>query len=248
MCDNLSFSSHLHLSPVYQKILRLQGCSTEDELVTETESITREVKFDWFHYSAKFGAKNNNLFRTLSNGPAPSGRAHGFFDETQSEFLIQIAHRRPTPVSWRDIREIFSENGDTLNYSNEKEIGAGVIFPIRSKSEDLAILCFFTKSSHNHSEQTFNVSLGEMSLTASYFHDAMIRMTLKPSRTPKAPLTNREIECLRLISNYKSNWVISRILGISEHGVVYYVRRLMWKLDAQNRHQAVERAAECGLI
>lgn len=248
MSDISSFASHSHLSPLYQTILGLESCRTEKELIAETERITRSIKFDWFHYSVKFGPKNGNFCRTLSNEPASWKERHAFFDETRPEFLDQIAYHRLTPITWHDLRRLYSEPDTPPNNSDEEEIGAGIIFPIRSKNEDCAFLGFFMRNSHAHPEKTINLSLGEMCLTASYFHDAMIRMTAKPHRAPKAPLTSREIECLRLISNYKSNWVISKILGISEHGVVYYVRRLMWKLDAQNRHQAVERAAECGLI
>jgi LuxR family quorum-sensing transcriptional regulator LasR len=56
------------------------------------------------------------------------------------------------------------------------------------------------------------------------------------------------MECLYWIAHHKSNWAIAKIIGISEHGVVYYVRRLMWKLDAQNRYHAVARANACGML
>lgn len=61
-------------------------------------------------------------------------------------------------------------------------------------------------------------------------------------------LTLREIECLRWCSRGKTNWEISRILGLSERTVEHYLSRANRKLGSANRTQAVARAMKLNVI
>lgn len=64
----------------------------------------------------------------------------------------------------------------------------------------------------------------------------------------KINLTPRESDCLRWCSQGKTNWEISRILGLSERTVEHYLSRANRKLGTVNRVQAVARALKHGLI
>ena len=64
----------------------------------------------------------------------------------------------------------------------------------------------------------------------------------------KTCLTPREIECLRWCSRGKTNWEISRILGLSERTVEHYLSRANRKLGTANRTQAVAHALKQSLI
>lgn len=61
-------------------------------------------------------------------------------------------------------------------------------------------------------------------------------------------LSAREIECLLLASAGKSEWEISRILGISEHTSEKHLMSAKTKLGAVNRVQAVAEALRRGYI
>lgn len=61
-------------------------------------------------------------------------------------------------------------------------------------------------------------------------------------------LTPRELDCLRWCSLGKTNWEISRILGLSERTVEHYLSRANRKLGTANRTQAVARALKLNLI
>ena len=239
-------ASHAHLSSVDQIIINLTSCETERGLAIELDKIINLINFDLYYYSGSFGFPNHNdIRRTLSNIPSVESEATGIIGTgpMESDPFIQLAHHRATPMIW----EHPSGTPDAAN-ALDRNIGGGVIFPIHGKSGDTAVLGVFVRNDDFDRKRSSTLSVAEICLTATYLHEAMSRIIAKSHCRPKAPLTHREIECLQLIANYKSNWVISRILGISEHGVVYYVRRLMWKLDAQNRYQAVERATAFGLI
>ena len=65
---------------------------------------------------------------------------------------------------------------------------------------------------------------------------------------PKGCLTDREIEILQLIANGLGNREISRSLWISDETVKSHVSRLLVKLGATTRANAVAIAVRRGLI
>jgi len=67
-------------------------------------------------------------------------------------------------------------------------------------------------------------------------------------RVPAGRLSAREREVLRLVAAGQSNKQIARTLRIAERTVKFHVTSLFQKLGADNRAQAVARAAEQGLL
>jgi LuxR family maltose regulon positive regulatory protein len=72
-------------------------------------------------------------------------------------------------------------------------------------------------------------------------------------RTPVAPglvepLSQREMEVLRLLAAGKPNQQIARELVVSLHTVKKHVTHVLGKLGAANRTEATARARELGLI
>jgi DNA-binding CsgD family transcriptional regulator len=61
-------------------------------------------------------------------------------------------------------------------------------------------------------------------------------------------LTPRELEVLVLLAEGASNKVIARRLGVSVHTAKFHVGRLLDKLDAVGRTDAVAQAARLGVI
>ncbi|MGF1770518.1 LuxR family transcriptional regulator [Enterovibrio makurazakiensis] len=61
-------------------------------------------------------------------------------------------------------------------------------------------------------------------------------------------LTKREKECLLWVSEGKSSWEISIIIGCSERTVVFHLGNATNKLVCTNRYQAVSKAIIIGLI
>ena len=61
-------------------------------------------------------------------------------------------------------------------------------------------------------------------------------------------LSRRERQCLELAAQGKSDWVVGKILGISERTAVLHVNNAMHKLGCVNKHQAVLKALRLGLI
>lgn len=67
-------------------------------------------------------------------------------------------------------------------------------------------------------------------------------------RVMREHLTRREVEVLRWVYHGKTNDEVATILGISVFTVKNHVQRILLKLDATNRVQAVSRAASAGML
>lgn len=77
-----------------------------------------------------------------------------------------------------------------------------------------------------------------------------IRAALEPTDPlpPTDPLTERELEVLRLVAEGLANKAIGARLSVSEHTVKFHLNALLRKLGAQSRTDAVVRATRLGLI
>jgi DNA-binding NarL/FixJ family response regulator len=64
----------------------------------------------------------------------------------------------------------------------------------------------------------------------------------------RAPLTPRELEVLAAMADGVSNKAIARRLGISFHTAKFHVAAILAKLNADNRTEAVRKAAQLGLV
>ncbi len=62
------------------------------------------------------------------------------------------------------------------------------------------------------------------------------------------PLTERELEVLRLVAEGLANKAIGARLSVSEHTVKFHLNAVLRKLGAQSRTDAVVRATRLGLI
>jgi DNA-binding CsgD family transcriptional regulator len=80
--------------------------------------------------------------------------------------------------------------------------------------------------------------------------DALVVDALAAATEPEAnvTLTARELEVLALLAEGASNKLIGRRLGISAHTAKYHVARLLEKLDAVSRTDAVAHAARIGVL
>lgn len=89
--------------------------------------------------------------------------------------------------------------------------------------------------------------LAVLDLISHYLHHALLK-TVSAIAGSKAGLSDREMTVLTWIKNGKTNWEISRILGVSERTVRFHVESIFNKLDATSRTQAVALAIEQGLL
>jgi len=69
-----------------------------------------------------------------------------------------------------------------------------------------------------------------------------------PTPESNETLTPREIELLQWVARGLSNKAIAQELSVGEHTVKYHMKKILRKLDAQNRTEAVSYAIQLGII
>lgn len=91
--------------------------------------------------------------------------------------------------------------------------------------------------------------MGEAQLLSNFLHVGMTRVVI-PTAIPESriDLTERERECLQWAAAGKTAWEIGQILGIAERTAVFHLNNCVQKLGAQNKTQAVAKAALLGLL
>ena len=74
------------------------------------------------------------------------------------------------------------------------------------------------------------------------------RCTTAKGKSCLEPLTARELEVLRLLSDGMTNKEIASRLGITEHTIKFHVNAILGKLSAETRTEAVVHAARLGIV
>lgn len=78
--------------------------------------------------------------------------------------------------------------------------------------------------------------------------DSLLRPPHAEVPPPLEELTPREREVLQLLAEGLPNKLIAQRLGISDHTAKFHVNAILGKLGAQNRTEAIARAARLGLV
>lgn len=81
-----------------------------------------------------------------------------------------------------------------------------------------------------------------------HLHQTLVRNAMAPTLNRVARLSPRELSVLNWMRLGKTNWEISRILGVSERTIRFHVESIFNKLDVTSRTQAVAMAVENGLL
>lgn len=143
---------------------------------------------------------------------------------------LELPHKNGTEA----IKEIIAQNPDAkilvlTSFTEEKKLLAAL--------NAGALGCLLKDSSPQELIRAIrDVNQGELAL-----HPAVARKMLQQKKKPseEAPLTEREIEVLKLIAQGLDNHYISTQLSISLPTVRTHVTHILTKLNLENRTQAV---------
>lgn len=90
--------------------------------------------------------------------------------------------------------------------------------------------------------------LGLLEYLGRHLHHALVKSATSAAMNRVNGLSPRELSVLNWMKMGKTNWEISRILGVSERTVRFHVESIFNKLDVTSRTQAVALAVEQGLL
>lgn len=124
--------------------------------------------------------------------------------------------------------------------------GKGYIHGARNYSGKFASMFIYAGKSVKRSAQSETI----LELLTPHLHEAVMRAMhhVAGPQIPPNTLMPREREALKWLSEGKTTWEISTILGISARTVKYHIENAMHKLDASTRAHAVAITIQNGMV
>jgi LuxR family quorum-sensing transcriptional regulator LasR len=229
-------------------ILALNDYATLGQVNAALTTISGQLGFDGFLYRGHFqGAGKRFTEHIESNYPA-SWRQQYDKEFVQLDPTVLHACSALSPLIWSDDMYCNEAQRHFRDQARLNGIVEGVTFPIHSRNGDFALLNLSLSQSNAETRRHTRAMLTWGALLAAVTHEVMGRLVKQSNTAPAPKLTKREGEVLRWIAEGKSNWEISRLVSITEHGVSHHVRNLLLKFKVNCRHQAVAQAQVHGLL
>ena len=217
-----------------------------------------------FGIAASLGYEQT-LLAILPNRNAPMEARHAFlhsnystawltrYDEKKLGYIDPaVSHclSRTVPLVWSP--KIFSTRKQKALYEEACSHGlrAGISLPMHGVGGELGILCFASaREPLGQFQRDARIQLPELSCFRDFVFETSLRfMPSSPPAQDSAPLTLRELECLKWSMTGKSSWEIARILRCSEATVNYHFSNIRRKFNVNTRQQATVKAIQMGLI
>ena len=230
-------------------IMDLNHCTTIEQVRSTLSSITAKVGFDQFLYRGRFHTGGTHYVeRVVSNYDAAWREQYDRQGYTAVDPTVSHALTSLCPLVWSD--EMYRTESER-EYATEARLhglSEGITIPVHSRHGDVALVNLVLSSSGEAARHHVREMMICGSLLAPLTHETMRRIVKTQQMSSVPRLTKRETEVLQWISDGKSTWEISKLVGISEHGVVHHVRNVLTKFDVGSRHQAVAKAVVHGLL
>lgn len=178
----------------------------------------------------------------------PSVWAHRFSAKKYQliDPIYKACQTRLTPFMWSDRqwRAVLSaEQLNVLNEAAEVGLGDGFSIPIHC-TEGFPASCSIVFGR----EELDSASINTIHLMSVYLYESALRIKLAPSPYRKPILTPRQRQCLEFAARGKSDWVIGRLLNISESTVHFHFGLVLKRLRVATRTQAIVKALFLGEI
>lgn len=243
----------------------LLGARSVEALDAEFQKLTQTLEYDALFYApllprrereaAAFqmddqfitaqGMPSRHIFTTFPPAWIARYQSAGY---AEVDPVLVAANLSPLPILWRTFlahkrpHPIFAD-------ARAHGLGSGVSIPIYGAAGERAIFTAATAQTPEESAELEARMVGEIYLTALYFHQAIQQLDMQWVASRSAgKLSPREIESLLWAARGKTAWEIGLILKISEHTVTFHINNAKRKLGAVNRHQAIAAAISTGLI
>ena len=224
--------------------------STPDDLHAAITSITRELGFDHF-------ALTHHV--DIARAPASAIRLHDYpaqwvdyFDTNRlavSDPVHRASHLTSVGFTWAELpRLIAMTAGDRqiLALARDEGLGEGFTVPANVPGEARGS-CSFA----NRSDRPLPIdALPLAQLAGGFAFEGARRMwrARELGPLPRPVLTDRQRDCLIWVGRGKSDWEISRIIGVSEETVVRHVKQARERYGVDKRTSLLIRTLFDGTI
>lgn len=248
----MTMRKNLDLFTFENKLKAAQSIDDINIIFQEYLSKHQITTFSFTYYSYYL----NSLNKTKYDYATPNFKSwhEHYLSENYEEIDSTLAteHSISLPVFWdlqQQLQNATSEKEkqmrlDSIAYGAEK----GLSIPVHGPQEDFANVLIVQM--RGETCLTYWQEIQYELFAAAYYYYFYIKKQLLKTQKPieKHQLTQREIQCLVLISKQYPVPLIAKNLHITERTVNYHIQRLNKKLGTKNKYQSVAKAIKLNLI
>jgi len=220
-----------------------------DDLVDLLQAATRELGYDCFslaqHVDLSGPLENVVMLSTYDEDWLERFKARGYihFDP-----VVTASHRYGGPFTWDMVPMMIPVTKRQHRMFREAKrfgLSDGLTIPLHMPGERLAS-CSFASARRIHSSIEH---MAAAHVVANFAYQAARRLIPNPTPPPRSPLlTDRQIDCVKLSAEGKSEWEISRILSIAQTTVHSHLTDARRRYGVFNRQQLLFHVLRDGLI
>lgn len=131
---------------------------------------------------------------------------------------------------------------DFIDHAKSFGLANGITAGSIDRNRNLcSFVSFASPSLNNEFHETY---VGVLEYLVHRLHHTLIKNIATTTDGPPQILSTRELSVLKWMTQGKTNWEISRILGVSERTIRFHVESIFCKLDVNSRCHAVAMALE----
>jgi DNA-binding CsgD family transcriptional regulator len=226
-----------------------QGATTLDDLKSMVDAIVREFGFRWFTLVHNVDL-NRKGRKTLLLTTYPSVWVEEIVEARL--YLEDPVHaactRTVSGLTWDKIGNYIDPTGrqkSIIERGRAHGLAAGFTMPIRMRNEPEAM--FTVARQHDEDISSPDLFCARLIGTIAFERARTLLGADEHSRAP-VPLSPRQIECVALVGQGKSDWEIGKILGLSSDTAHEYVETARKRYGVSRRTQLVVRAIHDGHV
>jgi len=244
-----------------QKFIDASRCvNSPHELEQLLIDATREMGFDYFalvHHvdltpiNSRLTHMVDGTLIALTNYPPGWVEAYVARNIVANDPIHLASHRTNVGFRWDEVPSLIhvtSAHRAITADSRKAGLEEGYTVPANVPGEANGSCSFAMRAGRPMPQQ--NLPMAQ--IIGSFAFQAARTLVTKgkdmPPFSDRARLSQRQLECILLVARGKSDWEISRILGISEETVKTHLRQARELYDVPKRIQAVLRAVYDGQI
>jgi LuxR family quorum-sensing system transcriptional regulator CciR len=156
----------------------------------------------------------------------------------------RLASSRPGSFAWHDLPALSGLETRMMDAAQAAGLGDGFTVPLHAPGERAASCSFATAAGEPLPERALLAA--ELLAHVAF---AVLFDLLHPERTAFPPrLSARQVDCVTLMAQGKTDWEIGAILGLGEETVTSYLKAARQRFGVARRTQLAIAAVSCGLI
>jgi DNA-binding CsgD family transcriptional regulator len=231
----------------------LSKAGTVGDLHSACSRLCERLEFDSFQYVARLSAPFTKPYYIFIGSYQDEWRARYFAKGYMSiDPVVTHCVNKMTPYPWEQIKPLEQDDKIVREFMGEaREFGlnSGVSFPIHSPQGEFSIFSAASSQNTGHARKQILKAIPFTHFFTAYLHE-YVRKIFQQQGLPlrKVPLIEQERQCLLWVTEGKTSWDTSEILGVSEQTVISYLQNICEKLNVFSPEQAVARAVSSGLI